>query len=215
MYGQLKSEIREIIEIVNECPEALREKCFEMLLENYLFSVKEQKSGGKELNLGLDNADGQPVISDGQEGSSISKSSNEILLTDFHVKIQRFLSNSGIDIKVINDLYYKEGGKICPLYESLHSTKMSECQIRLALLTAFENSYSDANGEMYFNGEDVRQRCIEMKCYDAGNFTKNFKNSSSLFENWAEKYDKMIDYTLSFEGKKELARVLIELARGE
>lgn len=215
MYQQLKSEIRRIIEIVNECPEALREKCFEVLLENYLSSVKGQKSGGKEPNLVLENVGEQPVTSGGQGESSIPKSSNEILITDFHVKIQRFFSTYGIDSKVINDLYYREGGKILPLYESLRSTKMSECQIRLALLTAFENSYSDANGEMRFNGESVRQRCNDMKCYDAGNFTRNFRSSSSLFENWTEKYEKTTEYTLSVEGKKELAGVLVDLARGE
>ena len=38
MYQNLKGEIKEIIEIVKECPEGLQEKCFELLLENYLAS---------------------------------------------------------------------------------------------------------------------------------------------------------------------------------
>lgn len=40
MYQNLKSEIKEIIEIVNQCPETLQEKCFELLLENFLNSKK-------------------------------------------------------------------------------------------------------------------------------------------------------------------------------
>ena len=53
---------------------------------------------------------------------------------------------------------------------------MAESQIRLALLTAFENSFSNPNGDMTFNGEIVRQRCQDMKCYDTANFSSIFKS---------------------------------------
>ena len=43
MYQKLKDEIKEIIEIVNQCPEGLQEKCFELLLENFIMiKVKEK-----------------------------------------------------------------------------------------------------------------------------------------------------------------------------
>lgn len=213
MYQQLKSEIKEIIEIVNQCPEPLQEKCFEVLLENYLSSFKDEKPSRKKSAPTLENEERKPVEPEEQNEKPISQSNEEIAVKDFHVKIQRFLLNNNIDIEIINELYYKENGKILPLYEALKSTKMSECQIRLALLTAFENSYSDGNGEMYFNGEVVRQRCNDMKCYDSPNFSRHFKNNSNLFDNWEEKYEKTTNYTLSVEGKKTLANVLIDLAK--
>ncbi len=205
MYKKLKAEIIEIIEIVNQCPIALQEKCFELLLKNYLNlyendnpiveSAKKNIISEKELE---------------QNGKLSLKADEEIVEKDFHVKVKRFLQSNKITMDIVNTLYYKEDEKLLPLYESLKSTKMSECQIRLALLTAFENSFTDE--EMRFKGEVVRSRCNLMKCYDSANFTKNFKIYSSLFENWQDKYEKTKDYILSTEGKKELAKVLIDLA---
>jgi len=215
MYQQLKSEIKEIIEIVNQCPERLQEKCFEVLLENYLSSFKVEKSSIKKSATTLEDIERKPVEPEVQNEKSVSQANEEIAVRDFHVKIQRFLSSNNLGTKIINELYYKENGKILPLYESLKSTKMSECQIRLALLTAFENSYTDGNGEMYFNGEVVRQRCNDMKCYDSTNFSRIFKNNANLFDNWVEKYEKTTNYTLSLEGKKALAAVLVDLAKDE
>ncbi len=218
MYQQLKSEIKEIIEIVNQCPETLKEKCFELLLENFLSS---NSIKNKTRNDSIVDQSNTPLAANAVEVAYAkeiplkSGSTEEITPKDFHVKIQRFLSSNNIDIAVINQLYYKESGKLMPLYEALKSTKMAECQIRLALLTAFENSFENGNGEMVFNGETIRQRCQDMKCYDGPNFAKNFKISASLFDNWNEKYDKKSDYSLSLEAKKELAAILTELAEGE
>ena len=85
--------------------------------------------------------------------------------------------------------------------------------MRIALLTAFENSFSDSNGDMTFNGEVVRQRCQAMKCYDMPNFSTNFKKNSSFIDNFNDKYDKNANYSLSIEGKKELAKIISELAK--
>lgn len=213
MYQKLKSEIKDIIEIVNQCPESLKEKCFELLLENFLASSQPAKpaSAVKEQPVQKE----EPTDVQVQPLSEVVPSTEEIALKDFHVKIQRFFQSNGITVDHINKLYYKEDGKILPLYETLKSTSMSECQIRLALLTAFENSYSDGNGEMVFNCEVVRSRCQAMKCYNLTNFTAYFKSSKNLWETWPDKYDKNFAVVLSTEGKKELAKVLIDLAEGE
>jgi len=207
MYQKLKSEILDIIDIVNKCPENLREKCFELLLNNYLETEKPTKSEAVSMIVKSENQPikAEPSIND--QGTSLY----ELLPTDFPVKVQRFLETNGVSFEMINKLYYKENGQILPLYESLKSTQMSECQIRLALLTAFENSF--ATGEMKFNGEEVRKRCQQMKCYDGSNFAANFKNNSHLFDDWAEKYDKTATYGLSIDGKKKLAETLIILAK--
>jgi len=182
MYQNLKNEIKEIIEIVKQCPETLQEKCFELLLENYLKT--NEKSKFKEDTAKFDFE--KPI----QTTSDISlkkenhvSTEDEITLTDFHIKIRKFLETNNITINAINSLYYKEDGKLMPLYESLNSNKMTDCQNRIALLTAFENSFSNG-GEMIFNGEVVRQRCQDLKCYDAPHFADTFKRFSLLFDNW-------------------------------
>ena len=213
MYQNLKNEIKEIIEIVKQCPETLQEKCFELLLENYLKSNEQPKH--KKASSNISEAPVQ-ITNESAPDSKDEKlsSEEEIVLTDFHIKTRKYFEANGITIEMINALYYKEDGKLMPLYESLNSNKMTDCQNRIALLTAFENSFSNG-GEMVFNGEVVRQRCQDLKCYDAPHFADTFKRFSSLFDNWAEKYDKKAQYSLSAEGKKELAAILIELVDGE
>ena len=213
MYNDLKNEIKNIIDIVNQCPDSLQEKCFELLLNNYLSSSKTNTP--QEEPTVLDQP--EVIVGDKEQSNESQKpeNNNEILITDFHVKIQRFLQSNGIDDLIINQLYYKEDGKILPLYDSLGSTKMSECQIRLSLLTAFENAFNNQNGELTFNGEIVRTRCNDMKCYDKPNFATIFKSHSKNFDNWDEKYNKSTEYSLSVEGKKHLAETLKTLAKGQ
>lgn len=207
----MKEEIKNIIDIVQQCPEKFQERCFEILLNQYMADCREKKYENKS-------AYKSPQIKEEDkkaETTYIDENSQteEIKQTDFHIKVQRFMTTHGISISDINNLYYKENDKLLPLYETLGSTKMSECQMRIALLTAFENSYSDSNGDMYFNGEVVRQRCQAMKCYDMPNFSANFKKNSGFIDNFNDKYDKNASYLLSIEGKKELAKIITELAK--
>lgn len=187
-----------------------------MLLSQYISEHKEEKCHDvvKESVVKDVPAEDETVESIKSERGTNNSSSDEIKISDFHIKIQRFFSSNGISISDINNLYYKEDSKLMPLYESLGSTKMSECQIRLELLTAFENSFSSANGDMSFNGEEVRQRCQAMKCYDSPNFSTNLKKSSNLLDNFKDKYDKNMEYILSAEGKKELAKIILDLVKG-
>jgi len=213
MYKQLKQELKEIIEIVNECPDELKTKCFEILLENYLSSSVKLDVKPKEAPISELTSSSEKRI-ELDIGSQDAKS-EDISLNEFHVKSKKFLAQSDIDVNCINEVYYKEDGKLMPLYESVKSTKMSECQIRLALLTAFENSFSDISGTMSFNGEQVRKRCQDMKCYDQTNFSTHLKNNAYLFVECPDKYYKDFIYELSPDGKKELAIVLHDLAKGD
>ena len=52
MYKNIKEEIKDIIQIVNECPDSLKEKCFEILLSNLLSesSPNGVKKGGEKAD---------------------------------------------------------------------------------------------------------------------------------------------------------------------
>lgn len=215
MYQGLKAEIKEIIEIVKECPEALQAKCFELLLEDYLTS--NGKSGKQK-----DDTQIEPnIIGDEKENNQDTKTGDpettpeDIKISDFHVKVQKLLNENEITTEVLNKLYYKENGKLMPFYETLKSTSMATCQIRLALLTAFENCFAEGAGELTFTCEAVRERCKTMKCYNASNFTAYFKNNSNMWDNFPDKYDGGIKILVSSDGKRELAKVLLDLADGE
>lgn len=114
----------------------------------------------------------------------------------------------GITIEQLNNLFYKDEGKITPLYEDLKTTRMAEGQIRIALLQALGNGM--ATGEFQASVEAVRSEANARKCYDSPNFAKNFNNNASLFD--FDKYDKsMATIKLSEDGRKELAEVIKEI----
>lgn len=217
MYQDLKQEMKEIIEIVRQCPEKLQEKCFELLLENYLSVLAPRDSNNSKSNLAKSLAE-DVELPTAQTGDSLPEAdktvTSEIKLTDFHVKVQKFLNDNSISMEVINALYYKEEGKLMPFYETLKSTSMATCQIRLALLTSFENCFADTSGEFSFNCETVRERCKTMKCYDAKNFSSNFKKNAIYWDNLPEKYDGTFKIAVSLEGRKELAKIISDLSEG-
>lgn len=210
-YEKIKSEIKDIITIVKECPENLQEECFRILLnellENSHSSLKNKNPSedpkNNESNKGVDSGK-QEVM------NNVKELEEEIALKDLHAKTKRFMESNELSIKDINKLYYKADGKILPIYDSLGSNKLAESQVRLGLLTAFESSMDI--GEFEFDGEVVRERCKVMKSYDKVNFATNFKKNKILFDGF-EQYEKDLKIKLSPAGKTELAKLLKELAK--
>ena len=199
MTNEIEAKVKEFVEIAKTCPQNLQEKCFELLMGKYL----EQRygvpaAGTKATMQGADDAGGG-------EGAA----QEDLAETDLHVKARKFLEKNGLTIGDINQIFYKEGSEVMPLYEDLKSTKVSECQLRIALLLALKSGIQ--GGAFEFDGEVVREECRARKCYDQANFATIFKNNKELFEGF-EKYKKtspMIQ--LSGEGKEKLASVVKEL----
>ena len=131
------------------------------------------------------------------------------MLTDVHVKARRFLEKYGRTIAELNQLFYKEGEELMPLYEDLKTTKITESQIRLALLAALKEGIK--TGDFVFNGESVRTDCQVRKCYDQANFAATFKRNATLFDGF-EAYDsESPKVRLSESGKEFLSGLIVEL----
>lgn len=119
------------------------------------------------------------------------------------------MEKEGVKLEHINQIFYEENGDLKPLYEDLKTTKSSESQIRIALLTALRNALHSGNFE--FNGEDVRKETQIRKCYDGVNFASYFKNNKGLFDNF-ESYNKNNpSINLSSDGKSRLAEIIKDL----
>lgn len=198
-WTDIKQEMVEILDIVKMCPEPLQEKCFELLVAALLDGGVQKKPRRKPSE--------EPPATVESE-SKDADMGDEIVEADLHTKVRRFLGKEGISLDQLNALYYKEDDEIRPLYETPGTHKMAEAQVRLALLTAFENALP--SGDFCFDVETIRARCQDMKCYDGANFAANFKNSAALFGDF--KYKRGASGELSTEGKKELAAVLKQLA---
>ncbi len=210
---KLKEKVLELAEIAKECPENLQVVCFELLLKHHLDSLSPKPSKGADPATQTPAAaPASPPGPSGQDKKAaieeLVKGQDDISESDLHIKARHFMKKCGISIEQLNNLFYKDDGKIAPLYEDLKTTRMAEGQIRIALLQAVRSAMS--NGEFQASVEDVRAEANARKCYDKNNFANNFNNNAGLFD--FEKYEKSIQtLKLSEAGRKELAEVIKEL----
>ncbi len=209
--SELKDDVLELAGIAKECPDGLKEKCFELLLGHYLrqLELKDRASNPKQqAQVPSTNTEGINAIT-AQPDQQVIASEHDLAITDVHVKARKFLEKYGKTINDLNQVFYKEAGELRPLYEDLKTTKTSESQIRIALLHSLLSGIN--SGEFEFNGEEVRKECQVRKCYDANNFSANFKNNANLFDSF-DKYDKHSPaIRLSEAGRGSLANVIVEL----
>lgn len=216
----LKEEVKEIVEIVALVPDEHKAMAFEMLLKDTLArrhappkpaphppppspapEAKAAKSPapaddpGEGTSGGKAHAGAQPKVNEG----------SDIVMSDLHVKTKKFLEKGEVTLDQLNDLFYKEGDSFESLSMDLKVTKMSEGQIRIALLQALQNSL--ATGDFSTTVESVREECKARKTYDLANFAANIKGAADLFDfgTWSKE---VTELRLSEAGKKELASVV-------
>jgi hypothetical protein len=203
MDDELRKTVAEIGELVKSLPAGIQEKAFEILLNHELRKQPARAADGG-------GSGGEEKKKEKQEQTKEdSRGGEDITTSDLHLKMRKFLQKQGLSLDHLNELFYKEEGELKPLFEDLKTTKASESQIRLALLSSLRNAIQ--TGEFEFSGEDVRQQCQARKTYDSTNFTTNFRNNARFFEKFTE-YDKnKPQIRLSEEGRKALGALIEEL----
>lgn len=206
----LKKEVKKIVDITKECPENFQQACFEILLRDFLESRKRVEGKSKELPISPEKKPKDIITKEKTTSASevTSGQGSDLTWSGLHVKARKFMEKYAISIEQLNQLYYKEGDNILPLFDDLKTTRTSESQVRIALLTALVNALS--SGEFEANIEDVRSECQARKCYDVNNWGNNFQNNASLFD--FGKFKKALkSVRLSEDGKKELSKLIEEL----
>jgi hypothetical protein len=183
---ELEAKIKEFIGIADKFDDRYRQKIFEVLLINYLRGTQPPKE----------------VATKGGEPSPPPTPEKFIIPID----VRAVLSQYDVPEDKIQQLFITAGSEIRPIY-TVKTTKKSDAQMQVALLTALENALKPS-GKFEFSIEDVRQRCINQKVYDLANFAANFKNNSKLFEGLDDKEH----VTLSPDGKNELAEAILAVA---
>jgi hypothetical protein len=208
MDDELKKKILEIGEVIKGLPASVQEKAFEILLSHELAGFPAQKGKESELTA-KDHSGPENGNVGGAETTVQGRGGEDLAQQDLHLKAKKFLEKQSLLLDDLNELFYKEGDAIKPLFEDLKTTKSSESQIRLALLSALRNAIQD--GEFEFSGEEVRQQCQLRKTYDATNFKANFRNNKKLFDKF-ENYDRdKPKIRLSEEGREALAKLIKDL----
>jgi hypothetical protein len=202
---KLREKVLEAAKVAQECPENLQQICFEILLKHLLAAeAKPSKTpAGRQ-------EDKDKVEKEEPEGVVEESATNQDDLSDsdLHVKTRRFLEKYGLTLEHLNQLYYKDGDQILPLYDDLKSTRTSESQVRITLLQCLHSSIQ--TGDFQTAVEAVREEAQTRKCYDSGNWNNNYSNKAGLFD--FDKYSKkVITISLSEQGKEEIANLIKEL----
>ena len=206
--SKLEEKVHEFAELAKSLPENLQVVCFELLLRNHL-------EGGQRPSglLRPPVPDGAAILPSGGEtaapptGGAAAKQ-EDLKSADLHLKAKKFLEKYGLSLAHFNNLFFKEGDELNPLYEDLKTTKISESQIRVTLLLALRNAIR--NGEFEANTAAVRDECAQRKCYDSANFNANYNDRKTLFD--FDKFSKdTTSVRLSEAGKKALADLVQEL----
>jgi hypothetical protein len=210
MPDDLKARVLELVSIAKECPENLQSLCFELLLRDFLEGRTAAAADAEPPSERTPPHRDQPEDHQDLPAGETSRGQQDVKSGDLHMKVRKFMERHSITLDHLNQLFYKDGGEIRPLYEDLKTTRMAESQIRAALLQALLSAMR--TGEFIVDGEHVRVEVQQRKAYDRPNFTTNFKNNANLFEGF-QSYVKTEPLRLSEDGKKELAELIKELAR--
>lgn len=206
MDDKLKKAILEFVEIIKSVPEPLQARCFDLLLTDYLASRNQRPQRSTEPN--ADEEEKATKVGT-NEPAEKSAPQADIQLSDLHVKAKKFLEKYQLSVADINEIFFKEGEELKPLFDDLKTTKLAESQLRIGLLQALKSGLR--TGEFQFSGEDVRAECQTRKCYDPGNFSANFKNNSSLFDGFDSYKKTSPTIRLNEAGRKKLAEIIAEL----
>ncbi len=177
-YEKYRKPIQDIINFANTIDEKYREKCFEVLLYNYLNTVKKPSVSAQEIEKPFE--------------------------MQIPVELKNFLQENKIDEETLEKLFLRQNGQTRPVYMIVEKRKPI-AQLQIALLTALENALITPNGVLEFSIKDVRQRCIERNLYDGADFMNNFMNKAGLFTRLDNGNDIV---KLSPVGKMELGNVI-------
>lgn len=203
----MKDQVLEIADIAKACPENLQAICFETLLKHFLAGLAPIPGKAKK-DLPATPLKDIDVLETKTESEVQSAKQEDIRDADLHMKAKHFMQKEAVSLGQINNLFYREGDKILPLFDDLKTTRMAESQIRIALLQCLTHAF--ATGDFEADVESIRTECTQRKCYDSPNFAANFKNNGSLFD--SEKIDRTTKTVrLSNAGKKELVDIIKEL----
>jgi hypothetical protein len=182
MYETLKTELAEIVALVETLPDRYKDRTFEVLLSALL--AEQQPGGG----------------GDGDEGGD-----GKGKTTSLTAKMRAFIKRQSVTEEQLRELAFVEDGEVVFIHEP-EVTQNSKGQIQWALLLALKSGL--LGGEMEVDPEDVRSICIEKGFYDKANFAKNFKapTTAAMFQSALEPQGKSVK--LAAPGEKKLADLI-------
>jgi len=187
-YSKVKDEIKEIVDIAECVPDRFKEKCFELLLSNFLSSIS--------------------------LGTPPEKITKDIVTPSTKIQIpittqlRLFMKKTKITEDELKSILMFADGDVHFIKEP-ETTKVIDGQMQWAMLLALKNCI--LNNSLSVDPEDVRSICQEKGYYDSANFAAHFKRKkyAKLFKGPMKRQGD--PQALTNEGYIELANVIRSL----
>jgi hypothetical protein len=199
-YEELKEEIKVIAEIADSVPQAFKERCFEVLLQNLLASTP----GTAAVAV--------PPVQQPPANTNDVKPPvgvNGTIPTPSQIKV--LMQKTGLTQDDLSAVLMYEDQSVLFVHEP-KTTKVARGQVEWALLLALKNGIE--SNVLSVDPERIRSVCQEKGFYDKANFIKNFKGATTAgyFAGAMEAQGEA--QKLTTEGMKELAKVVKDLSAG-
>jgi hypothetical protein len=201
-FEKLKEEIKAIAEIADSVPDAFKERCFEILLENLLGSTAPET---KKLAQDPPPAPPVPAVQK-KEPAPASENGATIPLPS---QIKVLMGKTGVTAAELAKVIMFDD-EVAHFIQEPQGNKIARGQIEWALLLALKKGIE--KNVLEVDPEVVRSLCQEKGFYDAANFQKNFKgaNTAKLFA--GEMVKQGSAQKLSNDGMTELGKIVKEYA---
>jgi hypothetical protein len=192
-YAKAKADIAEIVEIVKTVPEALQQRCFELLFEAAFSDVKPAANPKPEKS-------DEPSPVDKPQPPSAKKLPSNVMA---------FMRRQNVTPDELGKLFMLDHDPLLPVYNIPSSGGMRKSQITKTMMVILENGL--LNNSLRASYEELRSSVQDDGFYD-GNFNKLIKGD--LFKGVGK--DGVTDDSvveLSGTGLEKLAEVIKELAQ--
>lgn len=161
-FVKLKKEVQDISDLASQVPEAFREKCFEILLQQLLAEDAPSGRGAQESKT----TEMQPP----PEKSTLERRGSGQLPIKAQLRV--FMKRTGVSNEDLEKVVLFEDGDVHFIREPGHGN-VAKGQMEWALLLALKSAV--LNNEFSADPEDLRSVCQAKGFYDRANFAAIFK----------------------------------------
>jgi len=187
-FEETKKLIGKITELVKECDEPYREKCFEILL---MEAIKQTWN---------------PSSARDREKLKVRETPSVIIPGPSSQRFEIFLSENGLTVEEIGRVIDINSGAI--LTRNLGSS-ISDIQRKTAILIAVYHLFKD--GELIIPKKELKEWCEKLGAYNVDNFARYMKTAEH--DNIVIFVDDKVGWKISAPGEKYLTKVIKELSK--
>jgi hypothetical protein len=204
MYEDAKPEIQRILKLIEEVPESLREKAFEILLQGYVKNVAGSSSTDQQTPLGTTQKPPPPPAPPSADLTWKQDIPDEVL-----PRFETMANRLKVSSESLADVFDFSMDPFTFAAFHVEGKSNRERALRIALLVAARGYL--ATGRWSADWSEIKAMCTHQSCYDVNNFSSTLKAAEG---EWFKKVNSGTSVQTNAKGQKEAERLLKVYAGG-